>query len=198
MFHSSDPFWGSLGATIVSQPTNPFSTDVSTLDTLSIMATLARRDSGSPSIQSLASELMRGCTCPIEVCRSIWFWVHGHLTFLAHEDIAADVLHLDNPNDVQVLIPPSDLLQMPAPKGDCAIYSMLISALGLSLGIPVAYRVTASDSKEPERWSHVYCVVKVWEPGDLKSPEIFPIDASHGAYPGWETKTKYREMDYWL
>jgi hypothetical protein len=158
------------------------------------MSTLARRDASHPSIQSLVVELKRGCTSPLEVCRSIWFWVHGSLSFLAHEDIAADILHLPDPNDVQVLIPPVDLLRMPTPKGDCAIYSMLISALGLASGISVAYRVTASDPQEPERWSHVYVVAMVWEPREM----IFPIDASHGAYPGWETKTKFRELDYWL
>lgn len=194
MFHSSDPFWGARGATIFEQATNPFSTDVSTLDTLSVMASLANRDASSLTIQSLCNELIRGCTSPTEVCRSIWFWVHGHLTFLAHEDIAADVLHLPDPNDVQVLIPPADLLRMEAPKGDCAIYSMVIAALGKCLGWPVAYRITASDSKEPERWSHVYPILKVWEPREM----IFPMDASHGQYPGWETKTKFKELDYWI
>ncbi len=117
---------------------------------------------------------------------------------MKHEDIAAEVLGLPDPNDVQVLIPPADLLRMPAPKGDCAIYAMLITSLGKCLGIPMAYRVTASDPQEMERWSHVYAIAKVWEARDLKFPEIFPLDASHGAYPGWETKMKFREMDYWL
>src|SRR5713226_5143176 len=118
MFKSTNPFWGSSGATILEQSTNPFSTDVSTVDTLQIMATLARRDSHSPVIESLARELIRGCTSSTEICRSIWFWVHGSLSFMKHEDIAAEVLSLPDPNDVQVLIPPADLLRMPAPKGD--------------------------------------------------------------------------------
>lgn len=187
---SDNAFWGASGAIVSDTPTNPFDTDVSTLDTLRIMAAIARRDAATPTIQTLAHSLCAQCSTPQQCAQAIWFFVHGFLTFRPHEDLAANVIGAPQDGiDRQVLISPASLLALPSPEGDCAIYSSLTAALLLAMGIRASYRITASDKDEQWRWSHVYVVAHLQE-GD------FVMDTSHGDYPGWETKTKFRELDY--
>jgi len=187
---SSDPFWGSSGATIIDTPTDAANTDVSTLDTLRIMSAIARRDSQSPIIKSLAASLCESCNSQQQCAQAIWYFVHGFLTFRPHEDLATNVVGVPQDGiDRQVLISPASLLALPSPEGDCAIYSSLTAALLLAQGIKASYRTTASDKDEPWRWSHVYVIAHL-HPNDLT------LDTSHGDYPGWETRVKFRQYDY--
>lgn len=192
MFHSSSDFWGTSGALISETATDPTNTDVSTRDTLSIMSRLSRRDTSDPSLITLSHSLCSGCTSPRQAASSIWYWVREFLTFRRHEEIVLDVLGPYHAGiESQLLISPADVLKMPAPQGDCAIYSMLAASLLLLCGLPAWFRVTASDAEEPWRWSHVYPVTNVGESRDW-AMDIIPSSK----YPGWETKQKFNQMDW--
>lgn len=191
MFHSSLDLWGSPGASIAQRPTNPFSSDQSTLDSLAVMAVLSRKDAASPTIRSLAHSIAAHCPTLRSYCQAVWFWVHDHISFDHHENIV-DSLSKEGipvPLDAQLLIGPVSLLKMPRPSGDCAIFSTLTAALLLSTSIDTWFRVTCSDKNEPDVWSHVYVVCMV-------DGEVIPMDTSHGHFFGWETTNKFRELNY--
>lgn len=191
MFHSPDAIWGTQGATIAEQPTDSSNTDVSTVDTLAVMSALARRDSHAPIILQYADSISSDCRDSRQAASGIWYWVREYMTFKRHEEIVLDVLGPYYAGiESQLLIPPADVVRMPSPQGDCAIYSMLVASLLIACGIPARYRVVAVDPEETWRWSHVYVIASLGESGD------YSMDASHGRYPGWETKRKYREMDW--
>lgn len=154
------------------------------------MAAIARRDSATPPIRILVGTLCSQCKDDRQCAQAIWYFVHGFLSFRPHEDLAANVVGIPPDGvDRQILISPASLLALPSPQGDCAIYSSLTAALLLARGIKASYRTTASDKEEEWRWSHVYVIAHLRD-GD------FVMDTSHGDYPGWETKTKFREFDY--
>ena len=186
--HSSSPFWGSTGATILAVPTNPFDNEISTTDTLHIMSALANRDAGSPLIQSLAHELLIGCSTAEQFFQSLWYWIKNRIEFKQHEDIIPSVLGVDG-IDKQLLISPSTLLALPLPEGDCAVFSTLVASVLVAGGFAPLYKVISADSNEPERWSHVYVIVPT-------ASGYYSMDVSHGKYPGWEYQNRYREMTW--
>lgn len=191
MFHSSSDIWGTQGATIAEYPTNPFSTEVSTAHTLQVMKSLTLKDSSSPLILSIAASLAAPCLTISHYAGAVWFYVHGALRFVRHEDLVSEVILPEHfvPLDSQLLIPPTAVLRMPTPAGDCAIFSMLTAALMIAAGIPACFRVVAANEEDQHTWGHVYVVVET-----EKGIEV--LDTSHGKYPGWETPKKFREMDY--
>lgn len=192
MFTSTHPFWGPSSASVAEYPTNPANSDVSTADTLEIMASLSREHGLRPELVALSRYIASGCSNCREALQAIWYWVHSNIQFRRHEEIVLDVFGPHHAGiESQLLIPPADLLRLPRPQGDCAIFSMLTASLMLSLEMEAALRATASDAEEPERWSHVYVI-------GVCDGEVFPMDTSHGKYPGWETDKRYRVMDYVL
>lgn len=84
------------------------------------------------------------------------------------------------------LIAPERLLTMPEPRGDCDDYSMALAAMLAAAGVPVELVTIAADGARPAEFSHVY-VQAVLEDGSR-----FPLDASHGPAPGWESPRWWR------
>ena len=83
-------------------------------------------------------------------------------------------------NELQLLIAPEALLHMERPKGDCAVFTTLVCALLDCLAIPWEIVTVAVDPRQPGIYSHVYARAV------LEDGRRLPLDASHGAYPGWE------------
>jgi hypothetical protein len=191
MFHSSANIWGTSGASVATIPTNPLSSDKSTLDSLAVMRCIVKNDAHSPEVVSLSYRLAADAPTLRAYAQAVWFWVHDHLTFIHHEAIVEGALvhEAPIPPDAQLLIPPSSLLRMPTMLGDCAIYSTLVASLLITKGIETWFRVVCADVNEPDIWGHVYVVAKL-------NGDFVVMDASHGHYFGWETPNKIRQLDY--
>jgi hypothetical protein len=95
--------------------------------------------------------------------------------------------------DSELLIAPSVVAENPGISGDCDDFSTFIASLLIASHAPIdVYFVTiAADATEPARFSHVYVGVV------LPNGDYLPIDASHGAYAGWEHNVAYRKH-FWL
>jgi hypothetical protein len=91
---------------------------------------------------------------------------------------------LGEPGALDVLISPAVLLRMPNPAEDCDGFTMAAAAMLSALGIENCIATVACDPREPERWSHVFSLVK------LPNGEWMPLDCSHGDRPGWMVPTK--------
>jgi hypothetical protein len=78
--------------------------------------------------------------------------------------------------------------------GDCDDFSMYVACCLKSLGIPCAFATTAADTRDPGQFSHVYVVAYPMTGSGMRMR--MPIDASHGEYPGWETKGLGRYQEW--
>lgn len=112
-----------------------------------------------------------------------WWYVRHVLKFVQDDTLLASMLNEHGQREL--LNPPPVLLRMKRPQGDCDDYTMLVCALLKCLGVNFEIVTIAADPHEPERWSHVYAVAIV-EGGDR-----FPMDTSHGKYPGWEVPREH-------
>ncbi len=106
-------------------------------------------------------------------------WIRSHVRYVPGRDLVTWWRGPDADED-QVLIRPADLLAMPEPSGDCAVFSMLTAAMARALGFRrIEFKTVKADRDEPDLYSHVYAVV-----------DGVPMDTSHGPYPGWEVSQR--------
>lgn len=92
---------------------------------------------------------------------------------------------------IEVLIRPRDMAAMKnARYGDCDDFSMYVAALLVSMDIPCSYVTLAGDDSQPEIFSHVY--VAAYPDG-----ERIALDASHGAFCGWEAYKPWARKKEW-
>lgn len=187
-------FWGQP-ITLDVRQTDPMDTDVSTVQTLEQMKSLAIESATSPLIAHVVN------TCLIntakknptnrEIARAIWWWVKSHVQFERDENILARELGYEKDPNQELLIMPTTLIMMPQPMGDCDDFSMLTGALCVCAGIPYWYVAIAEDEREPERFSHVYgkCYL-------VSERQFMNMDVSFGTVPGWETnRTQFRRLE---
>jgi hypothetical protein len=109
---------------------------------------------------------------------SAFWWCKTFVKFVHHESILRR--RLGEAGHLQGLISPEVLVRMERPEGDCAIFSECVCAFLRVFGVPYEFVTVAVNAEEPEVFSHVY-VYAVMPDGSR-----LPIDASHGAYPGWQ------------
>jgi hypothetical protein len=145
------------------------SDDADTAQTIGYMRRYAIEDSRSPIVRRVALAATAAGGDPRQ---AIHRWMREHVRYAPGESF---VPWRPDPAADQVLIRPVDLLTMPEPAGDCAVFSMLAAAMLRALGIECAYKTVKADPEHPEQFSHVYVMA-----GDLA------IDGSHGPYAGWE------------
>jgi hypothetical protein len=96
------------------------------------------------------------------------------------------------------LITPELLLSMYPPMGDCDDFSMLVASMLMCCGFITDYGrgwfvAIAANDHNPNAFSHVY--TKWYCPDVVSNPYIY-VDASHGAFPGWETDKMYRKQEW--
>ena len=115
---------------------------------------------------------------PTTRCVKVWKWLKRNVRFVSDETQLQATM--GRGEELELLIAPSVLVRADAKAGDCDDFTMLACAMLSCLGVPSLIKTFKCDRSEPWRWSHV-CAAAVLEDGS-----IFPLDASHGDYPGWE------------
>jgi hypothetical protein len=113
---------------------------------------------------------------PAALCWAV-FWLVKHAVKYAHDE--PRLFRLGEPGALDLLIAPAVLARMRKPKEDCDGFTMLICALLRALLIESYIVTVAADPADPSRWSHVFVMAK------LDDGTFVPLDASHGAFPGW-------------
>ena len=105
-------------------------------------------------------------------------WCKCFVGFVHHEFIIRQLL--GESGHLQGLIAPEVLVRMDHPEGDCAIFSECVAAFLTVHGIPYEFVTVAVNPEEPSIFSHVFLYAV------LPDGTRFPVDASHGDYPGWQ------------
>ncbi len=113
---------------------------------------------------------------------NVWRWLKNNVQFVSDEDQLQATM--GRGDELELLIAPSVLVRADVKAGDCDDFTMLACAMLSCLGVPCVIKTFKCDSREPWRWSHV-CAGAVLEDGS-----IFPLDASHGDYAGWEVPAR--------
>lgn len=192
----SPGFWNALGRVVSIEHTtaNPWNTDISTAQTIHQMSHLVNAQFYS----ALVNEAVNDATANLpdsasdeEIARAIFWWVKRHVQFSEDEELMHSQLGIKTEDlDKELLIPPTTLLQMPVPTGDCDDFSMLVAAMLKNVGMRVKFVTIAADESMPWKFSHVFVRTK-----DDKGNWV-SLDASHGPYPGWQTKQNFREQEW--
>lgn len=160
---------------------------------IGLMIQYAAEDADSPEVRQ-AVEDARKQYPGVRGEEQIWRYVRSRVRFVQDEVLASPFQRWYSDYIVETLIRPRDLLSLPVPvaKGDCDDYSMLVASMALAMGYKnVRYVTVAADERDPDQFSHVY--VAVYSDGGR-----YPIDASHGLYPGWEVSGPgvYRKTEW--
>lgn len=175
------------GSHVTVAPLDGRNSDVSTAQTVALMADAVRRCQDSPvlhsALRSIADELGARPT-PRDIAAAVFAYVKRRVRFVEDADLVA-ACWPGQPRSSEVLIEPDALLSMAQPAGDCDDFSMLVCALLRGLGVDCELVTVAADAEQPERWSHVYAYA-------LLPDGRLSMDASHGDRPGWEAPRVYR------
>jgi transglutaminase superfamily protein len=170
--------------------------DKATAQTVELMAERARVSARDPLVRRAAHsavEQWRGgplygmtgrdpWSDPQALAESCWWFAKTHIKFVHHNELIA--IWFNERDQLQLIISPEIMLTMRRMKGDCAIFTTLICALLEALGLPWEIVTAAVDPRQPDVFSHV------WPRVVLPSGRRVPLDASHGAYPGWQVPTE--------
>lgn len=154
-------------------------TESSTAQTIREMCGHIRASIPDPVVQQCAASIgpvssrdRRG------LAEAVWRWCKRNIDFVTDEDQMQRLL--GRGDELELLISPSVMVRLAQKRGDCDCFVMTACALLSCLGVPCAIKTFKCSREEPWRWSHV-CAAAVLEDGS-----IFPVDASHGDYPGWQ------------
>jgi hypothetical protein len=161
----------------------PLSTDPDTqvAQTIALMRANVRADSSSWPIQRDAAAMDSGTG---DDCSDAWDWARKRVHFQQDEQTAAPLQPYFDDDIVEVLIRPRDLADMDRPVEDCDGFHQYVPALLRAKGVPCNFVTVAADAREPDRFSHVYVAC-------YPNGKRIALDASHGAYPGWEVPEMY-------
>jgi hypothetical protein len=166
--------------------------DRATGQTVELMAGRARESARDPLVQraaNLAVKQYRGgplygltgrdpWSDPQALAESCWWLAKDNIKFVHHNELIAT--WWNERDQLQLIISPEVLLTMERMKGDCAIFTTFICALLEVLGLPWEIVTAAVDPRQPDVFSHV------WPRVVLPDGRRVALDASHGAYPGWQ------------
>lgn len=158
--------------------------DVATAETVAFMCGCIDRSAASPMVQEIAQDAVRrfrepGCAgANADLARAVYWYSKYAVRVLPHSQFKTLVAAY--PDKKQLLVSPDALLASPGPVGDCSAFTMLVCALLKCLGVPYELVTVAVDPRDPEIFTHVY------PRAVLENAARFPLDASHGKYPGWE------------
>jgi hypothetical protein len=185
------------GLNIARYPTDPRDSDGATARTVELMCAQINRAAGDPVLRSAARDAVRRFRggplyalaridpwkSPQAICESAWWWVKHALKFVHHDGMIA--VWFNERDQLQLLIAPDLLLRMFKPRGDCAIYTMLICGMLKCFRVPYELVTAAVNPDEPDVFSHVY------PRAVMANGRRIPLDASHGDYPGWEVPRQH-------
>lgn len=155
-------------------------TDASTAETVQDMCGHIRAALQDFVVLRIAADLGGGSRREIAV--AVWTWLKRNVRFV--EDEEQLWRQLGRRDELELLISPSVLVRAQDKQGDCDDFTMTACALLAARGVPPVIKTFKCSAREPWRWSHV-CAGAVLEDGS-----VFPLDASHGEYPGWEVPAR--------
>lgn len=190
-------------------PTSALSNHVSTQDTIFKMCLLVNENLNAPNVQAAAQDILSKVTpnvdasgnalpSELDLVRGTFYWIKSHVQFVEDEatlqsQLGFSLQQLAQTQGKELLLAPEFILQLTNPCGDCDDFSTLYVTLLLQngfIGKGIYFCTIAADRFEPDNFTHVY--VKVV----LSDGTIFPIDCSHGSYPGWQTNNIYLSKDW--
>lgn len=183
-YSMNHPVMGDVKCTSVSMPEDP---DGQVAHALALMSRYAIADSQSDAVyQDSVDAVQEGNG---DIIRGAWLMAKRKIIFTEDQNVLTD------PGIVEVLIRPVDVSVMSRSGpgsviGDCDDFSMYVASLLLAQNVPCCFATVAADPKAPENYSHVYVVAY---PPDGR----IAVDASHGAYPGWEAPNMLGRMKEW-
>lgn len=146
--------------------------DTAVAQTVVLMNRAIERAAGGPIIRRCSSS---GSSPWIAAEHAFWF-AKSHVKFVNDDKLLRIALGIGTPEEF--LIEPDRLVTMPHPRGDCDDFTMLVCSLLACCGVPYQIETVAADPRIPGIFSHVFCSALL--------SERLPLDASHGAYPGWQ------------
>lgn len=162
--------------------------DTQVAQTIDRMRANVRADSPAAPIQRDAAILQAyGSGDP---CSDAFWFDKGRVGFAQDERLARPVRPLLDGDVVEVLIRPRDLADMNVPMEDCDGFASLTAARLRAMGVPCSFVTLAADSREPDRYSHVYLAC-------YPNGRRVALDVSHGPYPGWEAPNVYGRKREW-
>jgi hypothetical protein len=159
--------------------------------TLTLMRERVAQDSEDAWFRSRAAHITGGGALCDRIARA-WEHTHKAIRFERDESVASG-LNLNREDVIEAIIRPVDMaryIDQGVAIGDCDDFSMYLAALLNAAGVPCAFCAVAADSRAPEQYSHVYVVAY---PDGVR----FPLDASHGDYPGWEYENTHAKRTEW-
>lgn len=154
--------------------------------TLRLMEQYAVEDSRSATVKRDAQQV-RGMAAAMgePLAYAVWRFVRGKVKFVRDEELSGPGSGLTANGDlpiIEILIRPVDMSGGGVDRrlGDCDDYSMWAASILEALGVEWTFVVMAGDDRDPSRFSHVYVAA-------MEGGKRIAVDASHGAYPGWES-----------
>lgn len=148
-------------------------TERSTAQTVQEMCGHIRAAAGDPLVRAVALEVVDG-----DPLQSVWAWCKKNIRFVTDEEQLEKLL--GRRDELELLISPSVLMRARDRQGDCDDFTMMVCAMLRCLGITPLIKTFKCHREEPWRWSHV-CAAAL-----LPDGSVFPLDASHGEFCGWE------------
>lgn len=173
--------------------TNPNNSDVSTADTIRVMVELAKRSSHSQAVNNavnLATKDLPNHSSDLEIVRAVYYWIQRNIKFVSDEDTLVNELHRDVPIDGMELLKSPEMLLV-TKTGDCDDFSTLLVSMLINLNFKSRFITIAADSQLPWKFSHVYVKTFLSD-----SNSWIPLDCSHGLFPGWEHRPRFREQEW--
>lgn len=186
---SFDPLWPFGSSTPVIVETDGSDNQISTQDTIAVMAlaVLSGSGAGYPYIVQLAQLLRAEALSLRDAVDAAFYWVKQHVQVVPDEEMLNR--HFGGSKGRDLVIPPDRLLNMPEPKGDCGTFSTLLASILVAMRVPVSFVTIKADVREPSNYSHVYVLAHLAE-GDV------PLDSSHGSVPGWESQQHFGRKEW--
>lgn len=163
----------------------PADTDRATALTVQKMCEYIRAGAADPIVQAWAHQAQQqfgaGGQTLESLCWGVWWLVKHRVRFAKDEP---RLMGIGDGDALDLLIAPAVLVRQKDPAGDCDDFTMPICSMLSVLGVPWNIVVIACEPSDPSRWSHVFPVA-------LIAKDAFPMDASHGSYPGWRVPDEH-------
>jgi len=165
-----------------------------------MMSAYALADSKRPEIQADAQEAL--ALDPTNPIAAVWAYTKRKIIYIPDEAQANSFSRLitgsaRTEDVVEVLIRPIDISLMARAgetvREDCDGFSMYAASLLLALGIPCTFCTVAADPFNSDVYSHVYVIAFPEGQESLRTA----VDASHGAYAGWECPNRFGKRRDW-
>jgi hypothetical protein len=164
--------------------------------TVDLMRERVREDAGDPEFAEWARGVV-GNLSGVAAAEAAWQHVKGVIRFHRDEELGNGLSGFVNEkvtgDTVEFIIRPREMAKLVANGracGDCDDFSIYLAGILQAVGVDWAFVTVAADERAPDQYSHVY--VRAYPEG-----QTLALDASHGAYPGWEVPNAFGKLRVW-